>query len=81
MIYVVANNEAAIEAYAELNGIDKDSVVRVSSIESLKNTCRVTLHVLIGYIDSELETMLYIISVRKLANIVYKKLVTHQSAI
>lgn len=74
MIYVVANNEAAIEVYAELNGVDKHSVVRVSSIESLKNTCSVTLHVLIGYIDSEIETMLYIISVRRLANIVYRKL-------
>lgn len=74
MIYVVANNDAAIEAYAQSQGVRKDSAIRVSSVEVLKNTCRVTLHVLVDHIDSELETMLYIISVRRLADIVYRKL-------
>lgn len=74
MIYVAANNRAVAEAYAESQGITKESVVQVTAIDALKNTSRVTLHVLVDYIDSELEIMLYIISVRRLANIVYRKL-------
>lgn len=74
MMYVAANNEAAIEAYAESQGFNKDSIVRVSSVDTLKNTSRLTIIALVDQIDEELETMLYIISVRRLANIVYQKL-------
>ena len=74
MIYVVANDDAAIEAYAESQGFNKDSIVRVSSVDTLKNTSGLTISVLVDHIDEELETMLYIISVRMLANITYCKL-------
>jgi len=75
MMYVVANNRAAVEAYARSRGVDDaSSVVQVTSIQSLVGKIGVTVHVVIGHIDAEIETMLYIIGVRKLANVVYDKL-------
>jgi len=74
MMYVAANNRAVAEAYARSQGINKDSIVRVSSVNTLKNTSGLTISVLVDHIDEELETMLYIISVRRLANITYCKL-------
>jgi len=75
MMYVVANSRAAVEAYARSRGVDDtSSVVQVTSIQSLVGKIGVTVHVVIGHIDAEIETMLYIIGVRKLANVVYDKL-------
>jgi len=64
-----------VEAYARSRGVDDaSSVVQVTSIQSLVGKIGVTVHVVIGHIDAEIETMLYIIGVRKLANVVYDKL-------
>lgn len=75
MIYIAANNRAVAEAYARSNGVaDTSDVVQVTSLSTLAGRKGVTVHAIIGHIDAEIETMLYILGVRRLANIVYKKL-------
>lgn len=75
MMYVAANNRAVAEAYARINGIDDASnVVQVTSLNALSGRKGVTVHAIIGHIDAEIETMLYILGVRRLANVVYDKL-------
>ena len=75
MIYVAANNRAVAEAYARSHGVDDaNDVVQVTSLNTLAGRKGVTVHAVIGFIDAEIETMLYILGVRRLANVVYKNL-------
>ena len=75
MIYVAANNRAVAEAYARSHGVDDaNDVVQVTSLNTLTGRKGITVHAIIGHIDAEIETMLYILGVRRLANVVYKNL-------
>ncbi len=75
MMYVAANNRAVAEAYARSQGIKNVSeVVQVTSVNTVKGCRGITVHAIIGHIDAEIETILYILGVRRLADVVYQKL-------